>query len=259
MVTIIFIFIFGLIIGSFLSALTWRLPRGEDFVSERSKCDRCGKLIEWYDNIPLFSYLILGGKCRNCRRKISFRYPLMEFSTAVLFVLVTTFKSPTLQGVYGYWNYMNIAYYLLLTTILIAIFIIDFELQIIPDELIYVLLFTTFSWLLFTSNDQLYLHLLSGFIAALFILCINFATRGRGMGLGDVKLALFGGLFFSFPEFITWLFLSFIIGAVIGVLLISLGKAKFGKHIAFGPFLVISFFITLFWGNILTSVFLPYL
>ncbi len=248
---IIFILILGLIIGSFLSALTWRLPRGENFVTERSKCDRCGKLIEWYDNIPLLSYLILAGKCRNCGKRISTRYPIIEVCTAFVFVAVSIYSLGSGMWFMVYWE--------IISTLLVAIFIIDFELQIIPDQLVYILLIVTFGWLLLTSNDQIFKYIFSGFTAALSLLIINFITKGRGMGLGDVKLALFGGLFFGFPQFIIWLFLSFITGALIGVGLILIGKAQFGKHIAFGPFLVLSFFITLFWGNILTSIILPYL
>ena len=109
------------------------------------------------------------------------------------------------------------------------------------------------------APDKFYEYMLSGFIASLFLLLLNLFTLGRGMGLGDVKLALFGGVFFGWPLTLVWLVLSFIIGATIGIALIIFGKARFGKHIAFGPFLVISFFITLFMGDKLAVLLLPFL
>src|SRR3990172_8718504 len=126
-INMIFFLILGLAVGSFLSAYTWRWPRGISIAKGRSICPKCKKQIAWYDNIPLFSYLILGGRCRNCHKKISLRYPLIEFSTAVLFILVVN-----LLGGFGKLGFLLTTSYLLLATILIAIFIIDFENQLIP-------------------------------------------------------------------------------------------------------------------------------
>src|SRR5260221_14472708 len=121
MFTFGFLGILGLVIGSFLSAFTYRFPRDISTAKGRSKCPRCGSLISWYDNIPLFSFILLSGKCRNCQKPISIRYPIIELTTAVVFVVV------------GF-NILN----LVLACILISIFVIDFEHQIIPDELIFI-------------------------------------------------------------------------------------------------------------------------
>lgn len=259
----------GLVIGSFLSAYTYRLPRGISIAKGRSVCPNCKKKIAWYDNIPLLSYLLLGGKCRNCKRAISVRYPLIEISTALLFVATYFYflKCLTLQVVFlksncFYINFLGpwaLPYFLLIATILIAIFVIDLEYQIIPDEFVFFLFGITFLVILIFSAGDFYVRLLTAFFSGLFLLVLHLITRGKGMGLGDVKMALFGGLLFGFPQTLVWMFLSFIVGALVGLFLIIIGKAKFGKHIPFGPFLVVSFFITLIWGDVLIGSFFPML
>ncbi|KKQ51104.1 hypothetical protein A2865_04640 [Candidatus Woesebacteria bacterium RIFCSPHIGHO2_01_FULL_39_17] len=253
-INMIFFLILGLAVGSFLSAYTWRWPRGISIAKGRSICPKCKKQIAWYDNIPLFSYLILGGRCRNCRKKISLRYSLIEVSTGTLFVVTIL-----LLGGLGRLGFPLTTYYLLLTTILIAIFIIDLEHQIIPDELVFIIFGLSLFMLIVSSNDQLYKIIFASFMASTFFLLLHFITRGRGMGLGDAKLVLALSPILGWPQIMVWIFLSFIIGAVVGLFLIAIKKASFGKHIAFGPFLVIAFFITLFWGEYLIGFLLPFL
>ncbi len=254
-VTPLFIFLLGLIFGSFISALSWRIPRGLDIWVDRSRCDKCKSPLYWYDNIPLLSFLILRGTCRNCGKKISVRYPLLELFTGVIFLLIYINGS----SLYRSYSVLDLVYLLIISIILISIFVIDLELQIIPDNLVFFGIFIVISYLLLTSDNRFYPILFSGFISAFSILSINLLTKGKGMGLGDAKLALFGGLFFGFPNFISWIFLSFITGAVIGIFLILIGRAQFGRRIAFGPFLVISWFAVLFWGGAITPIIFPYL
>ncbi len=220
----------GLIIGSFLGALTYRLPRGISISKGRSFCPNCKKQIDWYDNIPLISFLLLKGHCRNCHHKISLREPLIEAVTAVVFFLVGL--NPLL---------------LFLSAILIAIAVIDLEHQIIPDELVFfgLAIFTIYNiqYPIYASN------FLAGLISALILLSLNLITRGRGMGLGDVKLAILVGSMAGLQSFLIWLFFSFLFGAIIGIILIMLKKAKMKETIPFGPFLVMGYPIALFWGQ----------
>ncbi|MBU0570043.1 prepilin peptidase, partial [Patescibacteria group bacterium] len=233
---------------------------------------------------PLLSFILLKRRCRHCKKKISIRYPLIEFSTALVFVLIfyflnncaasnaanqvgpsvgiscltnVTFKGLTLQGENSI--FFTPPYFLLIASVLIAIFVIDFEHQIIPDELVFLLFSLTTTALILFFPDKLYQSLLTGFLAATSLLILHLATRGRGMGLGDVKLALFGGLFLGWPLTYTWVFLSFIIGAFVGIILLLAKKAKMGKPIPFGPFLVASFFITLFWGGKIALLIMPFI
>lgn len=233
----IFILAIGLVLGSFIGALTYRLPRKESFVSGWSHCQWCAAKIRWYDNIPLLSYFLLRGKCRACAKKISPRYPLIE-SASVLGIL----------GIYlsGLPSPIFLSAILLIT---ISIFVIDLEKKIIPDELIFLGLGLTILALLLGWDNHFYLHFLGGFFASFFLLLIHLITGGKGMGLGDVKYALFAGTFLGFPGAVSWLLLSFLTGAGVGLILILLGKARLGKRIAFGPFLAFSFILSYLFGE----------
>lgn len=233
----LFVLATGLALGSFLGAVTYRLARKESFVKGRSRCPRCGANIKWYDNIPVLSFLLLGGRCRSCHKKISLRYPLIEITTAL--------------GVLGIYI-LNLSFPIFLIFVLlitISIFVIDLENEIIPDELIFLGLGVTTLALLLGWNGSFYLHFFGGLSASLFLLLINLITKGKGMGLGDVKYALFAGTFLGFPKSVSWLFLSFLTGASLGVILILLGRARLGKHIPFGPFLAASFLVAAIIGE----------
>lgn len=228
---VVLLSLIGLVIGSFLGALTYRLPRKISIAKGRSICPNCKKTIHAYDNIPLLSYIILGGKCRNCKHKISLRYPLIEAVTALIFVAI------------GF-NIINLFF----ATILLAIFVIDLEHQIIPDELVNIGLAALILILLVTGSEELFPRLLSGFLSGSLILLLNLITKGKGMGLGDAKLALLLGSFFVPPFFLVWLFFSFASGAAVGVVLILGGISKLKTRIAFGPFLIIGAILAMLYG-----------
>lgn len=244
----IFIFILGLCVGSFLNVLICRLPRSLA-ITGRSFCPKCKKKISWYDNIPLISFLMLGGKCRRCHSPISVQYPLVELATGVLFVLATSFVIRDVQYVISWPTIFLITYHLLLISSLIIIFTIDLKHQIIPDQIVYPTILVALGYQLFNSPLLILNYLLSAFAAGLFFLGLHLLTRGRGMGFGDVKLAFLMGLILGFPKIILAFYLAFLTGAFAGVILILTGKKKFGQHIPFGPFLAVSTLITLFWGS----------
>lgn len=224
------LFVFGLVIGSFIAALSYRLPRGISIKRGRSFCPNCKNKISWFDNIPVVSYLILGGKCRSCKKRISSRYPLIELSTAFIFVLVG--QSP---------------FILFISSILIAVFIIDWEQMIIPDELVFIGLAATFLYKL--GGSDLYLSLLTGFACAVFLLLIHLITLGKGMGLGDVKLAILTGTVLGPHLSPIFLLASFLTGGVVAAILLVTGRARLKQKIAFGPFLVAGFFIAQLFGR----------
>jgi len=266
------IFILGLIVGSFITAYTHRAVRGKSVSKGRSLCPNCNNKISWYDNIPIFSFVVLGGRCRNCNKKISLRYPLIEFATALVFVLISLFGYRCMLPVQGlivestvlcFWQeqigILVLPYFLFIAASLIAIFVTDVEDQIIPDSLSYSLFVFTFLALIIASPEDLYIRLFTGFALSLSFLFLHLITLGRGMGLGDVKLVIFAGILLGWKLSLVWIFLSFVIGAVVGVILIAASKAKFGKQIAFGPFLIVSFFLTIFVGDCLLAKFFPYL
>lgn len=228
----------------------------------RSRCPRCGATITWSDNIPLLSYLLLKGRCRYCRKPISLRYPLMEASGAVLFWgAYRTFAdcSSSWGAICTYKGSLGplaLPFVLFVFGVSVAIFVIDFEKRIIPDELVFTGLISVLIVLVFVSPGLLYINLTAAFLAAAFLLFIHLATKGRGMGLGDVKYALFAGAFLGPPWVIVWLFLAFLTGGIVGIILVLSRKKALKSQIAFGPFLVFSFFVTVFFGENILKWFL---
>jgi prepilin signal peptidase PulO-like enzyme (type II secretory pathway) len=240
----LFIFVLGLIFGSFITALSWRYPKNISVVKGRSFCPHCKKTLVWYDNVPLLSFLLLGGKCRYCKSKISPRYPLIELVTALGFLYIWTLGgSPFL-----------IAYSLVVFLALLTVFVIDFEHQIIPDPLVFLLITLTLVKLVLAGGGGLYSNLLAGFLASSFLLLLNLVTKGRGMGLGDVKFAVWGGMFVGLDRFLLWFFAAFLTGALAGIILILVKGVGLKDRIAFGPFLIIALAITHFWGNEILSL-----
>ena len=237
--------IFGLVVGSFLGAYTFRYPRGISVLRGRSFCPKCKKNLAWHDNIPVLSFLLLKGRCRNCSKSISLRYPLIEIATALGFVGIWFLS---LEPVF-------LIFLILIFSLLVAIFVIDLEQKIVPDELVFAGFGLTVFYLLLISPSTLFTSLAAGFGAALFLLLVHLATRGRGMGLGDVKFAVFAGTLLGWPMMPVWLFTAFLTGAFVGTILVLAKKVSFGKQIAFGPFLVMSLIIVFIWGEKLINLF----
>lgn len=236
----IFIFLLGLIFGSFISAVSYRFPRKISFVGGRSFCPHCKKQIGWRDNIPLLSFILLGGKCRNCKKAISPRYPLIEVGTAIGFLLLYINRASLPYNIY---------FFLLIFVILFVIFVIDLEHQIIPDDLVSVGIVLLFSYHLFSNHPYIYSSICAGFLASILLLLIHLITKGKGMGLGDVKFAVLGGLIVGLNLTGIWLLSAFLTGAVAGIILILAKRAGLKDKIAFGPFLVLGLFISLLWGE----------
>lgn len=248
-----FLFVLGLAVGSFLSSATFRIPRGESLWG-RSQCPFCKKEIAALDNIPLVSFILLSGRCRHCRKKISFRYPLIELSTAILFVAlgwaIFQGSKDAVFAEYQKWlGILTLPYFLFIASVLIAIFVIDLEHKIIPDSLLYPSILISLLALLFSPSPTLFVNLSVAIFASLFFFFLHILTRGRGMGLGDVKLAFLLGLILGYPYTLLAIFLAFLTGAVSGLMLVLTRKAKLGKPIPFGPYLVAGAFVAIFFGD----------
>lgn len=234
--------------GSFLNVLIYRIPRGLTVICGRSFCPHCRKKISWYDNIPLLSYLVLRGKCRHCQKKISLRYPFVEFLTGFMFLISWQWwlrsETDLSLGVF------KLLFYWALISGLLVIFFVDLEHLIIPDQMIVFLAAVGLFYNIFTHLGNLSPFLKNYFLVSLlatgFFLLLFWVTRGKGMGFGDVKLVFVLGLVFGFPGTVLAIYLSFLTGALVGIILILTKKSKFGQKIAFGPFLVLGSFLTLF-------------
>lgn len=242
------VLLLGLAVGSFLNVLIDRIPKNLS-IGGRSRCDNCKKTLGIPDLIPLVSYLYLGGRCRFCGNKINIRNPIVEITTSALFVITFLY--------YSSFN-LELLFYLFIMSCLIAIFFIDLKTQIIPDKITYPAILVTLLYLLF--NEHLILnHFLSSLGASLFFFTLFLATKGRGLGFGDVKLALLLGLFLGFPNILIASYLAFLTGAVYSVILILWRKKGLKDKIAFGPFLILGAFIAFFLGDRLASHWLSFL
>lgn len=255
------VFILGLVLGSFLGALSYRMPKGINISKGRSVCPKCKKQIAWYDNIPVLSYLLLAGKCRNCKKSISARYPIIELVTALVFVVAYNFLTSILTNIPWLPSnlLLSLGLILLIALLTLLILIVDSEHQIIPDEVVYILFALVVIVMILNGFTPIYGYIATGFCAALFLLMIHLLTGGRGMGLGDVKLAIAIGTILGPISTVVWLFVSFILGGVIGTFLLMLRRAKLKDQVAFGPFLIVSFYIVAIYGQQLVDLLFPYL
>ena len=191
--------------------------------------------------------VVLWGKCRSCRKKIDIIYPLTELATGILFVMIYIFKDKLATNLVwtGALGGLQIWYFLFLGTVLLTLFLIDLKHQLLPDGLIYSALLVSILLMILTNFSSLYLYLLTGFGGALFFLMLNLITFGKGMGLGDTKLALLIGTVCGPIAAVIAFWSAFIIGGIIATLLLVAGRAKFGQKIAFGPFMILGFGLVL--------------
>lgn len=243
----LFLALVGLVAGSFLSMLTYRLPRGLSWWG-RSFCDSCKKPIRWYENIPVFYYLWSGGKCGACGGRIHWRYPVIELVTSAAYV-ATGYLWLHLKGVNLNFDVFSLPFLLLLVTCYVLLIITDLEFKILPDEILLILGLGLFFYLLLLPSPLLFQHILVGFSAFIFFLILYLVTRGRGMGFGDVKLVFLLGGFLGWPNTLVAFFIAFVSGALIGVMLLLIGRAKLGKPIPFGPYLLVGSWIAMFFGE----------
>jgi leader peptidase (prepilin peptidase) / N-methyltransferase len=259
-VYLFFVFILGLFIGSFLNVLSDRLPRGETVVRGRSHCEKCKKELVWYDLIPLLSFILIGGKCRYCHTRLSLFYPTVELVTGILFVVTTLFvlngfnfpARIVTQSIEGGQFIISLIYYMLVISCLIVVFFSDLKYGIIPDKVIFPSMFVSIFYLLLNPNLLILNHVVSAVCACLFFLLLFLGTKGRGMGFGDVKFAFFMGLILGYPNIIVSLYVAFLTGAIVGIILIIWRKKKLkGASIPFGPFLVLGTILAMFWGNLI--------
>ena len=238
----IFAFIFGATVGSFLNVCIYRLPKGESIAFPPSHCTRCDYKIRFYDNIPVISYLLLGGKCRSCREPISVQYPIVELLNGLLTLFLFVRFGPS----------VTFAVMLLLCSALVVITFIDLEHQIIPDVISLPGIVAGFVCSFFLPGlgwfNSLTGILLGGGSLLLVAYGYQFLTRKEGMGGGDIKLLAMLGAFLGWQSVPFIIFAASLAGSVIGVS-IMLAKGKDSKlAIPFGPFLAFAAVLYIFFG-----------
>ena len=239
----IFLFLIGLSIGSFLNVLIDRLSAGES-IRGRSYCDKCKRELAWKDLIPIISFILLKGRCRYCKAKISFYYPLVEFITGASFIFFPL-KSPLFSS--SGWIAQII--FLGIISCLIVIFFTDVKYQLIPDEIQIALLGFSFLWFLAEGMGWMGVlkHVFSAFLVMAPTVFLFFITKGRGIGFGDVKLAFNIGFLLGVKSGLLTLYLAFVAGGVVGLFLVLARVKGLKSKIAFGPFLVVSMALVFFW------------
>lgn len=226
-------FVIGLVVGSFLNVCIYRLPEGRSIVSPPSSCGSCGHRLGVFDMIPVLSYIFLGGKCRYCGAPYSPRYALVEFLTGCLFALCGFYYLPGVP----------LALVFVFVASLVMLTFVDFDHQIILDEILILMLVCGLGYVYLTfANywDALYGALFAGGS----MLLIYLLSRG-GMGAGDVKLSFVLGVWLGLKASIVCLMLAFILGGIIGVFLLATGIKKRKDPIPFGPFLCLGAYVAL--------------
>ena len=242
----IVIFLFGIVIGSFLNVCIFRIPEHETVVTERSHCMRCGYQLAWYDMVPVFSWLFLRGRCRKCKEPISPQYPIIEAANGFLYVLVFAVNDFSLQSVL----------YCLLMSALLVLSVIDWRTYEIPIGInIFILCLGILQVILDCTNWGDYVI---GFLCVSIVLeVLLLLSRGRAIGGGDVKLMAAAGLLLGWEKIILAFLLGCIIGSIIHLLRMKLSKAD--HVLAMGPYLSIGIAIAVLWGDALIRWYLGYL
>lgn len=245
----------GLVWGSFLGVVVYRTVNGGSPLSGRSKCDKCKKKLAWWQNIPLLSFILLKGKCFYCKKPIDWTYPLIELITGVLFVWWFVMGRSFFLLAGSPWGVVQPVFWLVVGMVLLVVLVTDLKYGIISD---WTNLFL-FSWVLFYrlllvgSGQMMAVDLgkavMSSLVLTGFFWSLWWFTKGKGFGYGDVKFAPSIGLLLGWPRVVVGVMSSFVIGSIVGVLLILLGKKRFGQTIPFGPFLVVGVGVALLWGN----------
>ena len=242
----IIIFLYGIVIGSFLNVCIFRIPKQENIVKIRSHCMNCGYQLKWYDLVPVFSYLCLGGKCRSCKQKISVQYPLIELLNGVLYCIVF--------AVYGI--SVEALLYALLASALIALSVIDFRTYEIPVGInIFIL---TLGLIRIVTDYADWLDYAVGFlIVSGFLYIVHLVTKGRGIGGGDIKLMAAAGLLLGWKLIL----LAFVLGCIIGSA-VHIARMKIsgqGHMLAFGPYLSVGIIISALAGEQMIAWYLSWL
>ena len=232
----IIIFLYGIVIGSFLNVCIYRIPKNESIVRVRSHCMNCGYQLKWYDLVPLFSYLLLGGKCRKCKQRISVQYPLIEMLNGVLYCIIFA----------EYGLSVDALLYALLASALITLSVIDFRTYEIPVGInIFIL---ALGLIRIVTDYADWLDYAVGFFAvSIFLYLLYWITKGRGIGGGDIKLMAVCGLVLGWEKIVLAFVLGCIIGSVIHVARMKISGQ--GHVLAFGPYLSIGVMISALAGE----------
>ncbi|HPM08591.1 MAG TPA: prepilin peptidase [Candidatus Pacearchaeota archaeon] len=264
MIELLFFFLLGAIIGSFLNCIIYRLEIDESFTKGRSYCPKCKHVLGFFDLVPILSFVSLKGKCRYCKENISWQYPIVEFFTAMIFVL-------------NYMNFFNnsilFIFSCIISAFLIVTFVYDLKHCLVPVDFVYWGIGLTFIFHLINfyfvfsqANPNnigiaygfwLYIwpYLLGALVPFLFFLFLHLISKGQWMGLGDSKIGFLLGLILGYPNVLISLLLAVFLGAIMGLILIFSKQKGLKSEMPFGPFLIFGFYLMFFFGEIFIEIY----
>ena len=248
----ILVVIIGLVWGSFLNVVIYRLPRDLSLIKPPSSCPKCGRRIKWYDNIPVLSYLLLRGKCRFCGQKISAIYPLVETLTAICFLVIYFHNI----------RFLDLEFFAdcLFVSSLIALGFIDYFHQIIPGTITLPVLILALIYAPFRYDFNLKQALIGAAVGGGFLLLVYFVyllwRKKEGLGLGDVMMMLMVGAYLGIGRTIFTLLLASVVGSLFGLILMQVKKKNWQFALPFGVFIAPSAFVALIWGRLIITWYL---
>lgn len=237
----IVVFLYGIVFGSFLNVVIYRIPKEESLWKVSSHCMSCGYHLKWYDLIPLFSWLFLRGKCRKCGEKISVQYPLIEATNGLLWVIVFFFYGVSVESIL----------YFALVSALLALSVIDFRTYIIPfgfNVFIFLLGAINLAYrIIWVEKPNVWLYVIGFFTVSGITYAMYFFSKGRAIGGGDVKLMAAAGFLIGWKLIL----LSFILGCILGAVIHSIRMKVSGadRVLAMGPYLSAGIFLAILWGE----------
>lgn len=229
-----YVFIVGACIGSFVNVIALRLPAGQSFVHGRSACPHCGADIRPLDLVPILGYIVVKGRCRSCRGKISVRYPLVEIASGAIFILC-----------FWWWqgSFLMAVNSCLLAALLLLVFLIDLDTMTIPNAVVLCLLVPCAISLSITGFNGIWEQLLGIIVVSLPMLALTWILPGS-FGGGDIKLMAVCGFYLGYQATLLAAFLAVIAAGLTAIVLLAAKKVNKGEHIAFGPYLTVGIFIS---------------
>lgn len=249
-ILLVLFFILGLSIGSFLNVIIYRMDQLKTIINTRSSCPNCKHQLSWYDLVPVFSFLTLLGKCRYCKKPISWQYPVIELITGLVFALLF------LKFNLG----LALVYYLIIFSILIVVAVYDIKTQLVPENFIWLVLILSLAFGWHFGNFGLLKMFYGALIGGGLLAVLVYASREKWMGAGDIKIGVIMGALLGYPVAIFGLFASFVFGSIVGLIYIYYKRKTIKAALPFAPFIIFSLLFSLifgqmaiywYWGNFL--------
>ncbi|WP_167954730.1 prepilin peptidase [Anaerosporobacter faecicola] len=240
------VFLYGIVIGSFLNVCIYRIPKGEDVIRTRSHCMNCGHWLRWYELLPVVSYLFQRGRCRNCGEKLSLQYPMVELLNGILYVWIIWEKGITPEGIL----------LCILSSTLLVISVIDLKTFTIPLGL-NVMVFFLGLVRAGMELERATTHLIGMVVVSGFLWLLYWLTKGKGIGDGDIKLMIGAGTYLGVTNSIFALWLACFLGSILHGIRMKLFKAS--HQLAFGPYLSVGIIIAALYGQKLIQWYLQWM